>query len=74
MRFAIQWLRNVTDLKSQDYRGVVFQVQTDFSSNRPNIQINDAVNYDTYRANGGELSRSDYLDAMLLGQTGYLSS
>ena len=24
MRFAIQWLRNVTDLKSQDYRGVVF--------------------------------------------------
>lgn len=70
MRVGLQWMRNYEDQVPDQYRGVVFQVFTSFSSNAPIISVQNADNYFEYQNNGGELNMTEYLDAMVLGQAG----
>jgi hypothetical protein len=68
-RVALQWLRNMTDLESFDYRGVVIQVYTEFTGSNPTITIQDALNYNVYKSGGGTLDHNEYLNAVLLGDS-----
>ena len=67
LRVGLQWLRDVTDQESFDYRGAIIQVYTEFDTTNPTITVQDALDYNIYRANGGDLSHNEYLNAVIEG-------
>jgi len=69
LRVGVQWLRDLTNQESYDYRGAIIQVYTEFSTTNPSITLTDALDYNIYRVNGGELSHNDYLNALMRGDS-----
>ena len=59
----------MTDQKSLDYRGTIIQVYTEFNTTNPTIIVQDALDYNIYLLNGGNLSHDEYLNAVLTGDS-----
>lgn len=74
MRCAIQWLRNITDQRGTEYRGVVFQVLTTQTTRNPTISWATANDYLIYNNTGGQLVLEEYLEAVLLAKPGFTSN
>lgn len=59
----------MTDLESYDYRGAIIQIYTEFGTTNPTITIQDALDYNIYKSQGGTLTQNEYLNAILIGDS-----